>query len=160
MEVILGLFGLLNAGVLLGAAGGPTWIVLAALVAGKPIGIFLSGLLGTKLLRLQLSERIGSRELFVIGCAAGIGFTVALFVATVAFERARCRTPRRSARWLRVRRPAVAFLPRGCWGCGGGRECGVRRELRHPAEADPGGVCGQRIIRAPSRVERRPMNGE
>ncbi len=86
VEVILGLFGLLNAGVPLGAAGGPTWIVLLALIAGKPIGIFFSGLAGTKLLRLELSEGIRSRELFVIGCAAGIGFTVALFVATVAFE--------------------------------------------------------------------------
>jgi NhaA family Na+:H+ antiporter len=28
---------------------------------------------------------MGSKELFVVGCAAGIGFTVALFVATVAF---------------------------------------------------------------------------
>jgi len=27
-----------------------------------------------------------SRDLFVLGCAAGIGFTVALFVATVAFR--------------------------------------------------------------------------
>jgi Na+:H+ antiporter, NhaA family len=87
VEVILGLFGLLNAGVLLGAAGGATWVVLLALLAGKPIGIFLSGLLGTKLLRLELSDGIRARELFVTGCAAGIGFTVALFVATVAFER-------------------------------------------------------------------------
>ena len=87
VEVILGLFGLLNAGVLLGAAGGPTWIVLLALLAGKPIGIFLSGLLGTKLLRLELSDGIRPREIFVIGCAAGIGFTVALFVTTVAFEK-------------------------------------------------------------------------
>ncbi len=87
VEVILGLFGLLNAGVLLGAAAAPTWFVLLALVAGKPIGIFLSGLTGTKLLRLDLPDEVRPRELFVIGCAAGIGFTVALFVATVAFER-------------------------------------------------------------------------
>ena len=87
VEVILGLFGLLNAGVLLGAAGAATWIVLLALIAGKPIGIFLTGLMGTKLLRLDLPDGIRPRELFVIGCAAGIGFTVALFVATVAFEK-------------------------------------------------------------------------
>jgi NhaA family Na+:H+ antiporter len=87
VEVILGLFGLLNGGVLLAAAGDPTWIVLLALIAGKPVGIFVSGLLGTKLLRLDLPDEVGPRELFVIGCAAGIGFTVALFVATVAFEK-------------------------------------------------------------------------
>ena len=51
----------------------------------RRIRIFISGLLGTKFLGLHLPEDIRARELFVIGCAAGIGFTVALFVATVAF---------------------------------------------------------------------------
>ena len=38
-----------------------------------------------KLLRLRLPDGVGLRGLFVIGCAGGIGFTVALFVASVAF---------------------------------------------------------------------------
>lgn len=85
VEVILGLFGLFNAGVVLSSFGGPSYLVLAALLLGKPLGITLGGLLSVKLLRLRLPEGLNWRELFVLGCAAGIGFTVSLFVATVAF---------------------------------------------------------------------------
>ncbi len=85
VEGILGCFGLFNAGVSLGAAGAATWIILVALLVGKPVGICASGFLGVKLLGLRLSEGIGWRGLAVLGCAAGIGFTVALFVASVAF---------------------------------------------------------------------------
>lgn len=86
VEVILGLFGLLNAGVLVSAFGGTTYLVLAGLVAGKPLGILASGLVAVFVLRLRLPQGVGWRELVVIGTAAGIGFTVALFVATVAFD--------------------------------------------------------------------------
>ena len=85
VEVVLGLFGFLNAGVVVSAGGTPTLLVLVCLLAGKPIGIFVTAIVGTKLLGLRLAEGIGKRELFVIGCAAGIGFTVAIFTATVAF---------------------------------------------------------------------------
>jgi NhaA family Na+:H+ antiporter len=85
VEVILGLFGLLNAGVALSAVGAPTVLVLVGLVAGKPLGILLSGIIAVKLFGLLLPEGVRFRELLVVGCAAGIGFTVALFVATVAF---------------------------------------------------------------------------
>jgi NhaA family Na+:H+ antiporter len=87
VEGILGLFGLLNAGVTLAVASGPTWFILVALLAGKPFGICLTGLFCTRLLRLHLPAGIRLREILVIGCAAGIGFTVALFVATVAFPK-------------------------------------------------------------------------
>ena len=86
VEVILGFFALLNAGVSLGEVSSVTWCVLAALLLGKPAGIFLTGLVATSMLGLRLSQGLRLRDLFVIGCAAGIGFTVALFVATVAFE--------------------------------------------------------------------------
>lgn len=82
---ILGLFGLLNGGVAVGAAGVATWCVVIALLAGKPVGICLTGLAAMKFLRLRLPEGVAMRGLLVIGCAAGIGFTVALFVASVAF---------------------------------------------------------------------------
>jgi NhaA family Na+:H+ antiporter len=84
-EGILGLFGFLNAGIALGATSSSTWFILIALLAGKPLGICLTGFSCTSVLRLQLPDGIRFRELFVIGCAAGIGFTVALFVASVAF---------------------------------------------------------------------------
>jgi NhaA family Na+:H+ antiporter len=85
VEVILGLFGLLNAGVVVTSVGSPTYLILIGLLAGKPLGIFLSALVMVKLLHFQLPDHLTWRELFVLGCMAGIGFTVALFVATVAF---------------------------------------------------------------------------
>jgi len=38
-----------------------------------------------KILRLSLSDGMRMADLFVVGCIAAIGFTVALFVASVAF---------------------------------------------------------------------------
>lgn len=85
VEIILGVFGLMNAGVPLTAFGSATYLVLLGLLLGKPAGIFLGGLLARAVFRLSLPDGLSWRMLFVIGCAAGIGFTVALFVATVAF---------------------------------------------------------------------------
>ncbi len=85
VEVVLFFFGLLNAGVSLGGVSAPTWIVLAALVVGKPAGIFTFGLIAARGLRLGLPQGMDLRDLFVLGCVAAIGFTVALFVASVAF---------------------------------------------------------------------------
>ena len=84
VELILGLFGLLNAGVVLAAFGAPTLLVLAGLLVGKPAGICLCGWLGTRL-GFSLPEGMNNRDLFVVACAAAIGFTVALFVSVVAF---------------------------------------------------------------------------
>ena len=84
VELVLGLFGFVNAGVQLSAVGVGTWLVFAGLVVGKPIGIVLLSRLGL-MLGLKLPESMGMRELLVVGCTAGIGFTVALFVSTVAF---------------------------------------------------------------------------
>lgn len=85
VEVILFLFGLLNAGVEFGAMGTATWLVLAGLLIGKPFGVLLFGWLGANVFRLGLPEGMRLSDLFVIGCVAAIGFTVALFVASVAF---------------------------------------------------------------------------
>ena len=87
VEGILGNLGLLNAGVTLGATSSPTLFIVIALLAGKPIGICMTGLSCTKVLGLRLPDGIGLRELFVIGCAAGIGFTVALCVAIVGLSK-------------------------------------------------------------------------
>ena len=84
VEVILGLFGLVNAGVLLTGIHAGTWLVLTGLLAGKPLGICLFCLVG-RLMGLRLPARMRWKDIVVIGCAASIGFTVALFVSTVAF---------------------------------------------------------------------------
>lgn len=86
VEGILFLFGLLNAGVELTSVGVPTWLILAALLVGKPVGIFLAGWIGSRGLRLGLSRGMDLKDVLVVGFVAAIGFTVALFVAGVAFS--------------------------------------------------------------------------
>jgi NhaA family Na+:H+ antiporter len=86
VEIILGLFGLMNAGVAFSAMGDATWLVLAGLLVGKPLGIFLFGWVAVVLLRLGLPQGMRMVDLIVIGFVAAIGFTVSLFVASVAFD--------------------------------------------------------------------------
>ena len=85
VEVVLFFFGLLNAGVEFSAIGEPTWLVLAGLLIGKPVGIFIMGYIGAHTLKFGLPEGMRTIDLVVVGCVAAIGFTVALFVASVAF---------------------------------------------------------------------------
>lgn len=86
VEVVLFLFGLLNAGVEFSSIGSPTWLVLGGLLIGKPIGILLFGALAAHILRLGLPAGMRTVDLFVVGCVAAIGFTVSLFIASVAFD--------------------------------------------------------------------------
>ena len=86
VEVILFFFGLLNAGVQLGAIGDATWLVLAGLLIGKPAGILLFGWLAAGPMQLGIPQGMRIVDLAVIGCVAAIGFTVSLFVASVAFD--------------------------------------------------------------------------
>ena len=85
VEFILLLFGFANAGVEFSAIGEATWLVLAGLLIGKPIGIFLFGWLAAGPLRLGLPEGMKMNHLVVIGFIAAIGFTVSLFISAVAF---------------------------------------------------------------------------
>jgi NhaA family Na+:H+ antiporter len=78
------MFGLANGGVAFTAVGPATWLVLYALLCGKGIGIFSMGLLGEKL-GFPLPQGMSIKHLLVAGIIAGIGFTVALFVAGEAF---------------------------------------------------------------------------
>jgi NhaA family Na+:H+ antiporter len=86
VEIILFFFGLMNAGVEFSAIGAPTWLVLAGLIIGKPVGILLFGWVAAGPLRLGLPLGMRTVDLFVVGCVAAIGFTVSLFIASVAFE--------------------------------------------------------------------------
>ncbi|MBO6603026.1 MULTISPECIES: Na+/H+ antiporter NhaA [Paracoccaceae] len=86
VEIILGLFGLMNAGVEFSSMGEATWLVLAGLLIGKPVGIFLFGYIAAKPLGLGIPQGMRLIDLVVIGCVAAIGFTVSLFVASVAFD--------------------------------------------------------------------------
>ena len=86
VQVVLFVFGLVNAGVPLAGLGTGTWAVLAGLMAGKPLGIVAAVAIGVAC-GLRLPARFGWRDLVVVGCASGIGFTVALFFASAAFPR-------------------------------------------------------------------------
>jgi NhaA family Na+:H+ antiporter len=84
VQLVLLLFGLSNAGVPFEQIGNGTYYVVAALLLGKPLGIlvfsYAAGLAGAR-----LPDGLGLADLLVVGLAAAIGFTVALFFATAAF---------------------------------------------------------------------------
>jgi len=85
VQVVLMLFGFANAGVPISSVGFVTWVVLASLVIGKPIGIVLTSWLAEHL-GFERADDLDYAALLVVGVAAGIGFTVALFFTTAAFR--------------------------------------------------------------------------
>ncbi len=85
VELVLGMFGLVNAGVAMTNVGTGTWLVLMGLVVGKPLGITLFTWIGERLFKLEIPGAMSYRHVFSLGIVAGIGFTVALFVSTAAF---------------------------------------------------------------------------
>jgi NhaA family Na+:H+ antiporter len=84
VQVILFFFGLVNAGVELSGVGVGTWIVLAAILLGKPLGIVSATALSVAA-GLHRPSGVTWRDVVVTGVIAAIGFTVALFFATAAF---------------------------------------------------------------------------
>lgn len=84
VQLILFFFGLVNAGVTIGSAGTATWLVLVALLAGKPLGIVVFTVASVKA-GLRAPGGLTVLHTAVVGVTAAIGFTVALFFATAAF---------------------------------------------------------------------------
>jgi Na+:H+ antiporter, NhaA family len=84
VQVVLLLFGFANAGVPFERIGPGTYYVLAGLLLGKPIGILLLSNVA-RVAGASLPPGLRSGDLLVVGVAASIGFTVALFFATAAF---------------------------------------------------------------------------
>lgn len=86
---IMPIFALANAGVRVAGAsispGTVTAGVVVGLVVGKPLGIVTVSWLSARLGLCLLPRGIALRELVVLGTVAGIGFTMALFVAGLAF---------------------------------------------------------------------------
>jgi NhaA family Na+:H+ antiporter len=85
------LFALANAGVSLGDAtlSGDALLVFlgvaVGLVVGKPLGVLGFSWLATRLGLAALPRGIGWPQLCVIGVVAGIGFTMSIFIAALAF---------------------------------------------------------------------------
>ena len=77
-------FAFVNAGVTFGAINEVTLIVLASLIVGKTVGIALFSIAGTWV-GFPLPYGMSARHLVVAGLIAGMGLTVALFVAGKAF---------------------------------------------------------------------------
>ena len=86
VELMLGLFGLVNAGVVFGSVGTGTYLVLAGLLVGKPVGIVALTWFAEKVLRLEKPAGMTYQHVATVGMVAGIGFTVALFVSIAAFS--------------------------------------------------------------------------
>jgi NhaA family Na+:H+ antiporter len=86
--VIMPLFAFANAGVALGgtSGGAVTLAVIAGLAVGKPLGITGAALIAVRLRLASLPDGVNWTALR--GCAwlGGIGFTMSLFIATLAFQ--------------------------------------------------------------------------
>ena len=91
--VIVPLFAFANTGVeissnsIQAALDSPiAWGIFAGLVIGKPVGIFLSIYVARKSTIGEIPEGAKPLSIFATGSAAGIGFTVAIFIANLAFK--------------------------------------------------------------------------
>ena len=77
-------FGLGNAGVVFANVSVLTLIIFISLLVGKTAGIFamvkLIGLFG-----FRINKRIADTDLLLIGLTAGVGLTVSLFIAEIAY---------------------------------------------------------------------------
>ncbi|MGE3543788.1 MAG: Na+/H+ antiporter NhaA [Kofleriaceae bacterium] len=89
---VMPVFALANAGVIIGGAdlsGGSLWIfvgVIAGLVIGKPVGISLAAVAAHRARIATKPADVRSSGLALVGIVGGIGFTMALFVAHLAFS--------------------------------------------------------------------------
>ena len=91
--LIVPLFALANAGIELSSSqvhdvlrSPIAWGVLVGLVVGKPVGVLVGTRLAIRSGVAHPPAGADGRHIFGIGNAAGIGFTVALFVAEPAFD--------------------------------------------------------------------------
>ncbi|EEP95331.1 Na(+)/H(+) antiporter nhaA 2 [Yersinia aldovae ATCC 35236] len=90
--LILPLFAFANAGVSLQGVSlsGLTSLlpmgIAAGLFIGKPLGIFLFSWLAVKLGIAKLPDAINFKQIFAVSVLCGIGFTMSIFIASLAFE--------------------------------------------------------------------------
>ena len=91
--VIVPLFAFANTGVVItsdsinNAVNSPiAWGIFAGLVIGKPIGVLASVFIARKINLGKYPQGAKSVDILATGSAAGIGFTVAIFIANLAFS--------------------------------------------------------------------------
>jgi len=90
--IIVPLFAFANTGVVItsdsinDAINSPiAWGIFAGLVIGKPIGVLASVFIARKINLGQYPQGAKNVDILATGSAAGIGFTVAIFIANLAF---------------------------------------------------------------------------
>ncbi len=90
--LIVPLFAFANAGIevsnrtLAAAWRSPvTWGIIVGLMVGKPLGVVLAAKLATRVGVADPPQDASGRQLLGAGHAAGIGFTIAIFIAELAF---------------------------------------------------------------------------
>lgn len=91
--VIVPLFAFANSGVVINQStvsaaisSVVAWGIFFGLVMGKPIGILISSNLARRAKIATLPAGAAGRDILATGSAAGIGFTVAIFIAKLAFD--------------------------------------------------------------------------
>jgi NhaA family Na+:H+ antiporter len=62
------------------------WGIFFGLVVGKPVGVLLASLAAKRARIADLPEGAANSSILATGSAAGIGFTVAIFIANLAFD--------------------------------------------------------------------------
>ena len=62
------------------------WGIFFGLVIGKPLGVLIASLVAKRLRAADFPEGVNNSSLLATGSAAGIGFTVAIFIANLAFD--------------------------------------------------------------------------
>lgn len=94
---IMPIFALANAGVVLEGAGVEMLLhpitlgIAAGLVFGKPLGITLTAMVASAALKQKLPGTLA--QMIGVGVLAGIGFTMSLFIGTLAFGAGDLATP-------------------------------------------------------------------
>ncbi len=90
--IVLPLFALANTAILLPPSVFSTMLnsnfegIVLGLLLGKPLGIFLFSMLGIGLKICSFPNNISKLNLWFIGCLAGIGFTMSIFISLLAFN--------------------------------------------------------------------------
>lgn len=91
--LVLPVFALANAGVVISSESlalmldaRPAWGIVAGLVAGKPLGVLTAAWLAQKTGLGQFPDGVGWRHVTGMALVAGVGFTVSLFIADLAFR--------------------------------------------------------------------------
>ena len=90
---VVPLFAFANTGVVItldsieGAAQSKiAWGIFFGLVIGKPLGVLLAAIAAKKAKIAEMPDGVSKSSLMATGSAAGIGFTVAIFIANLAFD--------------------------------------------------------------------------